>query len=1499
MSLSAHLSDRGTRCSVIASKVRMVPTRSIRATGGDQHMHDHQEQDSGIDRDLMQATVRSVRRSRLSRRIIALIAPVLLMALSILIPSTAIAAGQGSLQIGGVVVSQGGTYALAPMAPMAPPGPVQVGDETDPTANIACGSASDNDLIPLVRWTESIDQHHQLLDDGWLKAAENVAASARSVATEMPGALGQSMWGWSAQLVGFSIEFCPLRQAGPPIDRFAATIGRTVVDSGIGALLLIITLVLVVLRMVRASRMGPGSLIQGAKSLFMPVLMGALLVMVTNGAMSSTPASASDDGPYVPGFMSPGWIMTKSSDALAAIANAPLQGVMYLQDDLTPKSAGEAVASDQNGSCSESMAQWRLQPGGSPAISAVSTLWEKPGLRYYVDSQYGSGDNSIGLASFCRLQDYQAGLYTDTVLNAAPTPEFTLYSTSGAPLANVKDAGPGPRFAWGGADARETLENEDASLVGWMICRPGADGAWTAIPEATGDGGLPNVDNATCSSWWSDDAVPSALKIDPGKSKTILEVADPDLREALLQIHAPSEPSWSSGLALALSGFVALLVYGLIAIVIMVAKLGAVVLGLFLLGALIIGMWADSASRLKRFGNRTFGVLLFTAAAQAIFVVIAVLSMIIVGMGSAFFTSSSMMAIWAAAAPLLTILLLHFGAKSLMGASPFTIQGAKAMASSGFSPGMMAGIGALGGAVGSRMSRVGQGVRNLASKGDAYNSAGSKVTGGTGKSDGVQGMSVSSDASAKGAVAGAEGGEQALSGAGAAAAAAGLASRGGRRRMRGAQLEAERSASAAALQEGASSKSIAAGRVIGYNKKGAAVTRGQLDAMSAEDRRKVTRELSEVKRTDKLALAQQRRAAFSERTAAATKAARTGLSSATAGIGMAAHSARTGDLRALGRQAGAGAGAALGGARSAAHAARIAAPGVRDGLGAGVRGAAKAASWAMDHKKQAAMYAGAGALALTGVGLPAAAALGATAAGWHLSKAGVRASSADARLERDNRRAARLETRRLAAQGAIGSGAVQERVQAKLDSAASKHQRGLTADAKRASGEAERVRARAPRSAPGEGLLGGRTRTAQLLSDRINSQSSAVAAGGAGLAAGAGLASGAIAASGQGGAPVQREGSGRVEQIEQSAASQVGQQSSATPEIVRPDGRSFDALAAQHEAQAPQFDPMLEPPMPDPGEYAPDVEPRQVAERAPAHQSALPPAHSSPSQLELGGTPMRHDVPDMSGAVEVEPARMEPVRVAEVPAVPSAPAAEIPAPRFDEAVQVEAPQASARVDLGSERSAELPVAPAPAPAVSAPTPTDPAPIEASRTPAPAPAPAPVSAPAPVHLEPARTPLPAQPQRPASERAAVESQAPRQAPEPARTHEPPRAPLPAPAPAPAPAPVSAPAPVHLEPAPSPQTHRTPPARAAVDRPAPAPASSRAPERPAEPRVDRARGTARAADAGRAGARRADTVPGARALGGGAGGVRGSESPRPLEPGQSRGSERDSGGKGGGR
>lgn len=646
----------------------------------------------------MESVSRTLRTSRRMTRLVLVCAALLIPFALVFTPAYAVSQGHGRLEVGSFeLVAEQGWVQTKPL-PMATP------ESSGSSRYTACSAnASDsNSFIPIVRWTKdgAINTYHSMPPDGIFDKLGNAIDFATASMSTTPAMVGNTLWSAAAQFTQFTIDFCPAVQFGPIIDRTAGDIGKALWNSGLGALFFIVSFITVMWSLVRAA--SRGALMYAAKRLIAPVIFAVVLVLSFNAASHST----SDGKTFAPGTFSPGWMIVETANLTSSVVETPLSGLnKYLSHNSVSPGEGDKEAF-LGGSCHES--EIFRDEGSGNTVDSISQLWEPAALRAYIDAQFGSPTNKIGQDKYCWLLDWKSGSFATDNLDKNKN-EYALRDKTNK-LGFLTMAGPGPKFQWTAANSNDQQKYDNASVLGWLVCEPkNTFSAW----EVTGGTinleklfGTKSITPNTCAQWWSSDTPPTELLWDNGDSGGAArgtlgsENTNPDVAEALIAISSAPKIDYGTAFAFLISGLVAIIVFGAIDVVILVAKLAVVVMALFIIFALFQGMLVGQMGKVKRFGQKLFGLILLTMVAQLLITFIIALALILNTVGGSFFTSPFINALWGAASPLVAVATLHFGSKNLIGTSPFTAKGVRSLASADPS-GIGKGVSLFGGAAAS------------------------------------------------------------------------------------------------------------------------------------------------------------------------------------------------------------------------------------------------------------------------------------------------------------------------------------------------------------------------------------------------------------------------------------------------------------------------------------------------------------------------------------------------------------------------------------------------------------------------------------------------------------------------------------------------------------------------------------------------------------------------------------------------------------------------------
>ncbi|GAB3176143.1 hypothetical protein GCM10027059_50550 [Myceligenerans halotolerans] len=595
--------------------------------------------------------------------------------------------GGGTTRAGGRVAARIGRLVIVLLLVFAGPAAAattepRAVEQAMSAAAQAPGEAGDPALLPVNRWSDQTNELHGRL--GTFELTERVQ---RNATYPVLLSLGNSMWSGATGVTSAAIEFDILDSAGQEVDRLAAGIGRALASSG---LLLVLVVVSLVGLLWRARRTGSGR--QAAATLARTTVAIGLLAVMVAGAQRSTTTG----GQFEPGTFSPGWIVTTTNDLVGAVASAPAAalsvadtGAGYSHEQATgAMSCASYVAAlkdtYRSGSLTDQMA------GSVPLV--MSGMWEATGLEVWATSQFGA-ENPYGDQVYCRLLEQRAGV-----------PPAEQVAITGARGANEQS------LAWHTA----MNEQEDRTLIAWAQCRQTSSG-WRLAEgwERAGGGRTPSGTIRDCEQWWQD----AAWFVDTGgqrfaDSRTSFEwpdaeainadANDPRVRNYLLTLHGHTGGGVTSSLAMVwaflLASLIVLIVFGLLAVAVIVAKVSMVVMIIAAMFAPLVGLLPGRRNVAGRYLMVLLSLALFVLGLQLILGFVTLVTSLMVTAGRGLFGGGSMVSmIWTGFAPAVGLVVVHLVfTKVLRLPSPLTLQGGQLWARSAAS-------GALGGALGAQV----------------------------------------------------------------------------------------------------------------------------------------------------------------------------------------------------------------------------------------------------------------------------------------------------------------------------------------------------------------------------------------------------------------------------------------------------------------------------------------------------------------------------------------------------------------------------------------------------------------------------------------------------------------------------------------------------------------------------------------------------------------------------------------------------------------------------
>ena len=353
-----------------------------------------------------------------------------------------------------------------------------------------------------------------------------------------------------------------------------------------------------------------------------------MAVMVT-GASRTTTVTASEDGSTATDFGtgSPGWVATRINAVIAALASAPAKAIAdqgsiqeQTQDPGDPLSCAAFTANMR--------ANYQdLYLGGPANLGAsvplvMSQMWQNTGLMVWVNSQFGAG-NPYGPRVFCHVLENRLNT-TRWLVSNTEVPRRTdgfgprQGSGNGTMLGLLLDANRsgvpgvnGDAPAW---DFRGDDVVEDAAVIGWAACR--WDGDWSvdpawarSTPAATPAAGTASTaaTPATRSAWTTaarggPTRTPTSptwqmnFEDNPGHIRAATAGA-PAVGNFLTNWHGnDNSAAFALAFAFDLSSLIMLLVFGGIALGIIVAKVAMVVMIALLIVAMVASLWIGPGS---------------------------------------------------------------------------------------------------------------------------------------------------------------------------------------------------------------------------------------------------------------------------------------------------------------------------------------------------------------------------------------------------------------------------------------------------------------------------------------------------------------------------------------------------------------------------------------------------------------------------------------------------------------------------------------------------------------------------------------------------------------------------------------------------------------------------------------------------------------------------------------------------------------------------------------
>jgi hypothetical protein len=624
-----------------------------------------------------------------------------------------------------------GLMTLAPAASAQEP-PATIGQTvmtTASTANGECGSpanlqAQEPDpgntnaerlsYLPLNRWMGSTSDLHSRLGAG---VTDDIPQKlSRNLVQSFALSIGDSFWSMTGGLVTFATEYSVLDKAGCAADRSAASLGNGLM-SGIVPVLLAGGILLLLWRAKQGAEKPGKKIVQmvGTLGLFAVLLNGANATAKTHRISPGSPAYFAIQLDSV--------VTNMASIPTAALSENMPQAQAY-------GTSGTTLPGDPM-SCRNYVANLRdmYLHTGSRGVNAakipvaISAMWEQSGLTSYMRIQYGT-KNPYGDRMYCRMLERSAGKsqaeqFEVMAHEPAGDSQIAKEARAAAKTNGAKfNDGPRSELFEGGNN-----KTEDQAGIWWAVCalkndgtfttpklNGGYAGSWADVNERSASPedvkGISEECDDTFKNWGAD----SGLFSWEDSASDIERMTDdtPGPRDFLLSWHGDAI---SSGLAVAIvyvvASLVVLIVFGLIAVGVIIAKTVGVVMivMIFLLLTMALVPSQGDQSKLGKFIKFWAGMTLYSAGLMFILALVALVTGFINQVGIASFGGGSLMGIlWMGFAPVTAIVLLHVVFKHAGGMpSPFKPGSAMAYGAAVGGAGAALGVGI------DRMARRGRG----------------------------------------------------------------------------------------------------------------------------------------------------------------------------------------------------------------------------------------------------------------------------------------------------------------------------------------------------------------------------------------------------------------------------------------------------------------------------------------------------------------------------------------------------------------------------------------------------------------------------------------------------------------------------------------------------------------------------------------------------------------------------------------------------------------------
>lgn len=570
------------------------------------------------------------------------------------------------------------------------------GCNTDPKsrwAEWATNSTAEksSDYLPINRWIDSTGSLHSRLGKG---ALDDLDQKGGRTLTGFTISIGNAAWSTGTSVVELAASASVLDKTGCMIDEVAGATGKSLLDSGILSLGVVVTIIAVLWRQYRGSGT-PGSAVM--RTIAILTLFGIMM----NGAMQTSRTN-------VISFGSPAWIATKSNDLLGSLASAPAAALA----EVAPE-AGSFSTIDSGGdnlSCSaytralkakyKELWGTKFEQPQATAPLVMSSMWEESGLALWASVQFGEA-NPYGQRVYCRLLERnrktKAVVQRNLMKSVLPV-----------------NGSNGTRRVYSGGSPTEV----DKQMIGWAACTPNGSGGWTVSGFTEADlivDKHPAITAEDCKTWWDgggdlDGAVDAPSNMDWEDDPDLVDGAtkSPATADYVAHLHGDAAGSGLvGGFVYMFVGFIMFLVFGALALAVFGAKIVAAVMMLMVMVNLGISLFTVTSGndRLTKFAKSYLAISAYGVGFQFILGLVAVISKIIIVSATPSLGAGSILAtILAGLAPIISVVVMHVSIKAMGLTSPFQPSAMKEFASAAGG----AGVGAFAGmSLGRMMGRRG------------------------------------------------------------------------------------------------------------------------------------------------------------------------------------------------------------------------------------------------------------------------------------------------------------------------------------------------------------------------------------------------------------------------------------------------------------------------------------------------------------------------------------------------------------------------------------------------------------------------------------------------------------------------------------------------------------------------------------------------------------------------------------------------------------------------